>query len=317
MSDIEKPTLKPANDNPWYCLATLHGEQPAGDVRDNELLANKNRLAWNRWIATALSDAERASLLKSGFSEPQLAPFSPEEKSAFCNAFGARTGHANALPPEPTRSDVYGLIHDFTSTHFDRPARFDGFLFKHHASFSSTIFSSDVSFSEANFSSGVNFDHAVFSDRARFRRTTFCHDTDQLMPNIVWFGDATFSNDVHFDHATFSISTFFHRTKFTHNVSFDSVMFSENVEFRSATFSGDVFFSATFSGPISFVNAKFGSRTTFENAHFVTFVPDFRGATMHEATEWHDASWPPPRTAEMPRNRRSIPTNASSKRWSG
>ena len=28
MSDADKPELRPANKNPWYCLATLHGEQP-------------------------------------------------------------------------------------------------------------------------------------------------------------------------------------------------------------------------------------------------------------------------------------------------
>ena len=54
MSDAEKPALEPANDNPWYCLATLYGEQPEG--RLDEGLADKNRKAWNRWIATALSD---------------------------------------------------------------------------------------------------------------------------------------------------------------------------------------------------------------------------------------------------------------------
>jgi hypothetical protein len=32
----------------------------------------------------------------------------------------------------------------------------------------------------------------------------------------------------------------------------------------------------------------------FSLAHFGTHVPDFRGATMHEATEWHGAIWPKP-----------------------
>jgi hypothetical protein len=40
MSDAEseKPEVRRANDNPWYCLATLYGEQAA---------AARNRMAWN------------------------------------------------------------------------------------------------------------------------------------------------------------------------------------------------------------------------------------------------------------------------------
>jgi hypothetical protein len=30
MSGADKPELRQANDNPWYCLATMHGEQPVG-----------------------------------------------------------------------------------------------------------------------------------------------------------------------------------------------------------------------------------------------------------------------------------------------
>jgi hypothetical protein len=66
MSDTDKPALRPANDNPWYCLATLHGELPEeGEWRRKESLGkwpedwilkdldiqeivNKNRTAWNR-----------------------------------------------------------------------------------------------------------------------------------------------------------------------------------------------------------------------------------------------------------------------------
>jgi hypothetical protein len=39
MSDTDKPALRPANDNPWYCLATLHGELPEeGEWRRKESL---------------------------------------------------------------------------------------------------------------------------------------------------------------------------------------------------------------------------------------------------------------------------------------
>jgi hypothetical protein len=43
-----------------------------------------------------------------------------------------------------------------------------------------------------------------------------------------------------------------------------------------------------------FRNAEFTAITTFTSARFAVRVPDFRGAKMHEATEWHGVTWPPP-----------------------
>ena len=54
MDDLEKTELTPANDNPWYWLATVYGEQ-IGQGLDDEL-AKKNRIAWNRWVAAAMSE---------------------------------------------------------------------------------------------------------------------------------------------------------------------------------------------------------------------------------------------------------------------
>ena len=60
MNDSEQPELTPANDNPWYWLATLYGEQTRDGI-DQEL-AKKNRIAWNCWVADTLSEAQRASI---------------------------------------------------------------------------------------------------------------------------------------------------------------------------------------------------------------------------------------------------------------
>jgi len=56
MSDAQKSELRRANDNPWYCLATLNGEQQEWAHIDlpnvwDEDLAGKNRVSWNRWMA--------------------------------------------------------------------------------------------------------------------------------------------------------------------------------------------------------------------------------------------------------------------------
>jgi hypothetical protein len=333
-NDADEPELRRANGNPWYCLATIHGEKPTDPEEWGAKLAAKNRLGWNRWIATALSDEKRAELVKNGFPELELAPFSPEEKSAFCSAFAARRGNENESPPEPAECP------DFTSTLFDRPIRFGGFLFARGADFSFATFSDEADFTSATFAghadfflvkfSSALFNSATFSDDADFRSAkfsnhggfnmvtfsgkanfaaatfgsamfgsvTFSGDTDFSRVEIsrrAYFNSATFSGEANFQSATFSDEANFQSATFSDEANFQSATFSDEANFQSATFSDKAYFqSATFSAVIYLVNAKFATKTIFAGTNFRTNVPDFRGATMHEATEWHGAIWPKP-----------------------
>ena len=86
MSDAEKPELRRANDNPWYCLATLvtgHDRQPTTQdlIQINRIvsmtdgdLSDKNCVAWNRWMAAALSQEQRTYLVSRGFSARRTPP---------------------------------------------------------------------------------------------------------------------------------------------------------------------------------------------------------------------------------------------------
>jgi len=87
MSDAEDSELRPANDNPWYRLATWYGEQMKGAncwTWDKELAA-KNRMAWNRWMARVLSDEQRTTLVGKGLPEQET----PAETSALRSAFAS------------------------------------------------------------------------------------------------------------------------------------------------------------------------------------------------------------------------------------
>ena len=44
--------LRPANENPWYVLATVYGEQERGGV--NVTLHSQNRGIWNRWMCKGM-----------------------------------------------------------------------------------------------------------------------------------------------------------------------------------------------------------------------------------------------------------------------
>jgi hypothetical protein len=70
--------------------------------------------------------------------------------------------------------------------------------------------------------------------------------------------------------------------------------FNEISDFGLAMFAKGVdFSSATFAENADFINAEFTARTVFANVRFGAELPDFRGAKMHEATEWHGVQWPP------------------------
>jgi hypothetical protein len=54
-----KPDKRKPEDNPWYLLATLHGEALSADDEVHAL----NRTAWNRFMAAELTEDTRAFLL--------------------------------------------------------------------------------------------------------------------------------------------------------------------------------------------------------------------------------------------------------------
>ena len=57
MDKVDPVALTPANENPWYVLMTLYGEQ-TGEWIDWKL-HEKNRAAWNAWACQTMSDEEQ------------------------------------------------------------------------------------------------------------------------------------------------------------------------------------------------------------------------------------------------------------------
>jgi uncharacterized protein YjbI with pentapeptide repeats len=326
----------------------MYDELPA---QERDVLVVKNRLAWNRWIAAGLSDEGRASLVKNGFPEPELAPLSPEEERAFCRAFAVRTGRKKELPPEPAANP------DFTFTQFDRNLEFQGFLLRDadfksavfsggadftsatffDANFSSALFSGGAIFKSATFSghtafnsatfAGADFDSATFSDYAAFVSAKFSYE--------AYFNSTTFSGPANFCEATFSYHTAFNSARFCGGAEFNSTTFSKTAHFISATFSDDAYFhwatfsdamfsSATFSGRTSFLGAKFSnlasSSATFSGEtsfHLVTIsnFADFSSATFSKLADFGSANFS--KSAEFISATFAGPTDLSSIKFCG
>lgn len=260
MSEEEKIARTPANENPWYLLATVYGEQAEGVEwhRFDRGLAEKNRIAWNRWMAPALSEDSKAELIAAGYAAFELSPFDETEHEQFLRVFAARAGYSVVHPPKP-----HGLI-SCRRVEFLRPVNFERFVFNSGAFFCDAAFTRDVTFSEAALSGDAVFDGASFSGVADFRKAGF---------DIAFLRRASFSSIATFEEAVFS---------------YDGV-------FDRATFSGaTVFRKSAFFRRTSFLGAELKSFTSFAGARFVTRAPDFRDARFSEITEWHGATWPPP-----------------------
>lgn len=86
--ELPRPDLKPAAGNPWYVLATIHGEQTR-ERRDFELHA-KNRRIWNGWCCGHLSAPKRAQLAKAAkLTGEEFEPLTEAERALVGRRFDA------------------------------------------------------------------------------------------------------------------------------------------------------------------------------------------------------------------------------------
>jgi hypothetical protein len=309
MSD--KQQLQAADDNPWYCLATLHGEQKEKLEDHSTHLEDKNRLAWNRWMAAGLLEEQRSALLKKGFVASELAPLSEEENTEFLATFAKRT---NAAPPNP-RDAI-----DFRSIRFQRSIFFSRFIFLASALFDGALFVNKAFFLKTEFLDGANFNTAAFSDSALFSDaafTSFVIFTGAAFSSTTAFDRATFAGDAYFSKATFTKGVIFFRAAFSQHaffmavtfppvtrfteVVFSSAAFFQNATFGAeahfdkVTFAADVFFQrAVFSGIADFTSCEFRSLTDFSGAKFESRVPTFFDSKLRQAVFWGRSTWPPP-----------------------
>jgi uncharacterized protein YjbI with pentapeptide repeats len=283
MTDKPSDKRKPEH-NPWYLLATLHG-QPA--FTDNDLQA-RNRTTWNRFMASELTEEARERLIKEGrCCAEELKPFTAEELSEVERLFFERqrqaTGGAGTPAAAPPFPDLKQKDIDFSNVGFNRAFWGAGFFFPRAADFSRATFSGAADFSRATFFGPATFSGATFSDLASFSDATF--------------SGATSDDQADFSGATFSDRAFFPGATFWGAADFSRAMFSDTVNFLGATFSsrGAAYSGTTFKKTTVFVNAEMKGQTFFENATFSSEPPEFFGAKLHEGTVWRGVKWPLPK----------------------
>jgi len=154
--DAEAKPKRKAKDNPWYRLATRHGEPSKSD----DEIAIKNRETWNRWMASLLSDELRTDLIKSGrWTCKELTPFPEAELRSIEAQVGLYA--ATALDFSNTEFDVFFCAGAFI---FPSAVSFVGATFRGAAYFGYAMFRAKADFGSATFSGDAYLGHAIFSD---------------------------------------------------------------------------------------------------------------------------------------------------------
>jgi hypothetical protein len=212
--------LTPANQNPWYVLMTLYGEQ-TGEEIDREL-HKKNRAAWNAWSCQRMSAEDRVAAAKSsGVSVMKLADWESlngEITRLHEAEMRTRNGAEFAYPGLPEIMEHVVL----SKVIFEHPLCCDRMVFSRSAWFEFAAFSGDAWFDAATFGGDAWFHSAAFSRNAWFRSTTFGGDAQ--------FISATFGDYTYFSKATFGV------LGQNHWAQFGNSQFQKPTNFRGATF---------------------------------------------------------------------------------
>lgn len=281
--------IRDANENPWYVLMTLYGEQDEDWV--NPFLLRRNVTAWNAWSCQNLTEEERAALRARGAEAPDAGAWARMEaevrdalerrnntdlayedlpevgRKVFLRGkvFPSKLLMEKAIFLQACHFEAATFIEyvDFTSAVFMRGAYFGSARFSQGATFDYVTFAQIADFSSATFVQDASFFSATFTQDAYFRSATFSQNTDFTSTTFLQgasLRSATFAQGAYFDFTTFTCHTDFTSTKFPQGTSFGSATFKQTVNFIAATFpQGASFDAATFQGRAFFIKARFGA----------------------------------------------------------
>lgn len=265
VQDAPASKLKPANENPWYVLMTLYGDDHERNRKAWNYLYGKSEVSGNLW-QQELSRRYNARL-------PNEEPF----------------GHPKRLPD---RGDVV----DLRSVDFEERLNLSGFHVSQHIDVSGatfrrgvdttgTIFKKSVVAQNVVFQGPAYFDFSIFGEGVNFGDSVFC--------NVASFEEVDVTGNFEFEHVSVSKTCGFHRCNFRGIAHFDLSSFYSDVSFYGSRFLDRVSFTKVcFLGlvkeacEVNFEGAQFENSTSFRGAIFFDQYPIISGALLHDKTEF-------------------------------
>lgn len=289
----DEPTLTDVQQNPWYVLMTLAGEQEevSGAIGYDPQKHRRNRRLFNAWSMRDLLRSERQDLYdRHRISEDDIQELRRDELNAIRVAFDERCPNG----PGPEEID---LRCDLSNCRFAKPLVCKGFMFRGPSSFENSIFSSIAVFESANFfQKEMNFKNITFKKGANFSFSEFNQSVD--------FSRTISLGGFNFRHSYFNEYAIFNNMHFGDWVDFQSSRFNWSVYFHDCFFEGSADFEGVeFCGLPQFSDSRFRRRTSFgpskilgdhrKRTMFEKEPPLFFGAELHEDTAFTDVKWPP------------------------
>jgi hypothetical protein len=304
--NAEKPILTPAEQNPWYLLATLYG---VPEPNDREV-QNRNRTTWNRYYASRLTDDDRRRL-KGRVTTADLEPMDEHELADIQKVFVRRSGSHSVSIPTP-KDPI-----KFEDTNFESDIRFSNYIFSDvdfsrsvfnglanfreshligYSEFSRAEFGTRAIFGGATFAGDVNFRNAKFYFDGEFRRTVFSGDADfgfAIFLKRALFANASFEDNADFRRVDIHGSSDFNLTKFSAKADFERTFFGGYINFNEAKLLGAFnfsrvlckeninFYRTEFSMGAQFDKSVFSGHADFSNTSFTGFTI-LRNATFHQ-----------------------------------
>lgn len=275
--------LTPAEDNPWYLLATLHGASLPAPRREVQ-----NRYAWNRYYACRLTNSDREKL-KGRVPDEELTPLTDDELLVWQRLFHERAGSRDIDLPDPD-----GII-ELNNVCFSKSLSFSGFIF-FECYFNKSIFYSTVDFIGSSFIRFAHFAGAAFTVGVNFKESIF--DGVDFEGLTVSRGGALFNYTTYAGHADFSYirlpeTAQFHRADFNKSADFKGARIGGFCDFREVKIWGWAGFqNAEFGAEVLFTDARFQAPTNFDSCQFEKSPPQLDGATLHQRTNLRRVIWP-------------------------
>jgi uncharacterized protein YjbI with pentapeptide repeats len=300
--------LTSADQNPWYLLATLHGEargyRSGTHFDENQKLRRQNRVAWNRLVVTWFKYMD-TELLKADvdYIDGEYEPYSAVELLDHRQLFVARGGDLKFIDSLESSGWQEVLI-DFSNTYFPLIVDYYRFLFPRRVTFEGAEFGDNVDFAKATFSDYGNFERCSFRGSASFNCSCFDEWADFQDSNFSRYANFRYSKFV--DGANFNGFSIagpidFADTDFGGSTNFQSAHFADRAVFYGANFAHAAFQKAAFADRADFDRVTFGGSADFQEARFASrgqgqSLESYRHRDDDEkfqkhGREWHGASF--------------------------
>ncbi|MCC5976538.1 MAG: hypothetical protein JJU21_00610 [Salinarimonas sp.] len=313
--DIDTSKLTPANQNPWYILMTLYGEQE-GDEIDWDL-HEKNRQAWNAWACFRLDKEEQriASIfIKEDSQEIYSWATMSEEYTNLFEKEWVKRNNSRKIPSILGLNKFFKLNNtifeknlcldkcifpkpiDTTFSVFRKNVCFNNCIFLKESNFDSSVFHNEVNSYSARFYGFACFDRSIFKEKVNFTYSKFLRS--------ALFSEVIFHNISGFDYMSFEGPVSFIKSKFLDVADFIDTQFHDKSRFTSALFASNYKTSAHFD------SCNFKSLVDFRDVEFKFSYPQFDNTTFFDKGSFtaSERLWPKSGTGSAAKARDSCAT---------